>query len=506
MSPPDGAAEIRRLVTGAEEVKPEPPRPLMRELPPADPFPVDALGDVLGTAARAIHDRVQAPVAIGAQSVLGAATLAVQGHADVELPIGGGSAKPVSCYFVTVAATGERKSECDRQALWPIEKHEAALRVSRDRELPAYINDKAAWDRAREVAIRTGKGIRSTIKSALDALGPAPSPPLDPMLTCPEPTFEGLCKLFAMGWPSLGIFATEGGQFIGGHGMSEDNKLKTAAGLSDVWDGKAIRRVRSGDGAIILPGRRLSVHLMTQPLVADVLFRDLLLTEQGLLSRVLVTAPASSAGTRLWHEERPEADRDLKRYGARLLAILETPLPLRIGTPNELEPRRLPLSSAARELWIRFADHVEHAIAPNGELEPVRGLANKLPEHAARLATVLTLVQNIDAGEVVAAGMEAGIALAEHYAAEALRLFGSSCINADLRLAQRLLDWLLGTWPETAISLPDIYQRSLNAIGDKATATKLVGILEDHGWLVKIPGGAVVAGQRRRDAWRIIRG
>src|SRR5947207_9941681 len=64
-------------------VKPEPPRPLMRELPPADPFPVDVLGVVLGAAARAIHDRVQAPLAIGAQSVLGAATLAVQAHADV---------------------------------------------------------------------------------------------------------------------------------------------------------------------------------------------------------------------------------------------------------------------------------------------------------------------------------------------------------------------------------------------------------------------------------------
>ena len=96
MSPPDGAAEIRRIVDVAEDVKPEPPRPLMRELPPADPFPVDALGDVLGDAARAIHDRVQAPMAIGAQSVLAAAALAVQGHADVELPIGGGSARPVS--------------------------------------------------------------------------------------------------------------------------------------------------------------------------------------------------------------------------------------------------------------------------------------------------------------------------------------------------------------------------------------------------------------------------
>jgi hypothetical protein len=225
-----------------------------------------------------------------------------------------------------------------------------------------------------------------------------------------------------------------------------------------------------------------------------------------LLSRVLVTAPDSTAGTRLWHEEQPETDRDLKRYGARLLAILETPLPLRAGTANELEPRRMPLSPAARKLWIGFADHVEHAITPNGALEPIRGLANKLPEHAARLAAVLTLVRNIDAGEITPAEMQAGIALAEHYAAEALRLFGSSRINADLRLAQRLLDWLLGTWNEPSISLPDIYQRSLNAIADKATAAKLVGIIEDHGWLARIPQGAVVAGQRRRDAWRIIRG
>jgi Protein of unknown function (DUF3987) len=269
--PPDGAAEIRRLVAGAEDVKTEPPRPLFRELPPADPFPVDALGDVLASAARAIHDRVRAPIAIGAQSVLGAAVLATQGHADVELPIGNGSAKPVSCYFVTVAATGERKSESDWQALWPVEKHEAALRASHDADLFSYANAKAAWDKARDLALKTGKGDQAAIRAVLDSLGKAPNAPLEPMLTCPEPTFEGLCKLFAIGWPSLGIFAPEGGQFIGGHGMSQENKLKTAAGLSAAWDGKPIRRVRSGDGATILPGRRLSVHLMAQPAVADLL-------------------------------------------------------------------------------------------------------------------------------------------------------------------------------------------------------------------------------------------
>jgi hypothetical protein len=59
----------------AVQATPEPPRLLMRESPPADPFPIDALGDALEPAARAIHDRVQAPLAICGQSVLAAAQL-----------------------------------------------------------------------------------------------------------------------------------------------------------------------------------------------------------------------------------------------------------------------------------------------------------------------------------------------------------------------------------------------------------------------------------------------
>jgi hypothetical protein len=56
------------------------------------------------------------------------------------------------------------------------------------------------------------------------------------MLTSTEPTFEGLTKQFHNHHPSLGIFASEGGQFIGGHAMYEENKLRTASGLSELWD------------------------------------------------------------------------------------------------------------------------------------------------------------------------------------------------------------------------------------------------------------------------------
>jgi uncharacterized protein DUF3987 len=505
MSPPDGADAVRRIIDEAEELTAEPPRPLMRELPPADPYPVDALGGVLGAAARAIHDRVQAPLAICAQSVLGAAALAGQGHADVVLPIGPGQTRPLSLYLVSIAVSGERKSTCDTEAMWPIRRHEASLRVAHDTDLLRYGCDRAAYEAAHKAALWAGKGNRAAIRTALDSLGTEPMPPLTPLLTCPEPTYEGMCRLLAAGQPSIGIFAGEGGQYIGGHAMSADARLRSAAGMSALWDGEPIRRVGAGDGVMILPGRRVSLHLLTQPAVADIWLSDRLLADQGLLSRTLISAPDSAMGTRLAKTEEPETAVAMACYGARLLSMLEVPLPLAGSAPNELAPHPLSLSPQAARMWTGFGDRVETMLSPEGQLRPVAGLASKLPEHAARIAGVLTLVRDIAASEVAGVEMAAGIEVAQHYAAEALRLDGGSHISSDLRTAQRALEWLTRHWPEAAISLPDLYQRGPTVIRDAQAARRTVAILENHGWLVALPQGAAIAGTRRRDAWRIVR-
>jgi hypothetical protein len=205
----------------------------------------------------------------------------------------------------------------------------------------------------------------------------------------------------------------------------------------------------------------------------------------------------------LWKSPSPESDAAATSYGARLLDILQRPLPLVEGALNELAPRVIPLSAEARHLWIGFHNHVEQRLGPGGELEPVRGLANKLPEHAARIAAVLTLVSDIEAGEVAGGEMAAGIQLAQHYAAEAMRLFGASRVSAELHEARQLLAWLHTNWQEPLISLPDIYQRGPNAIRDKARAHRAATILADHGWLVSAPAGKV-AGTFRRELWRIM--
>ncbi len=501
---PDNGSEA---IHDAPEFTPEVPRPLFREMAPAEPYPVDALGSVLSAACAGIVDKVQCPTAIAAQSVLAAAGLAVQGHANIRLPMG--HSVPISDLFISVAATGERKSGADKEALWPIIQREQNLRAIYNDRFPLWQCDAAAWVKQKEQILCDKKKYPTmdAKAEALKQLGPSPVAPLTPLLVCPDPNFEGLVRLFQEGESSIGLFSAEGGQFVGGHGMSDDNKLKTATNLSGLWDGSPVKRVRGGTGVIILNGRRLSMHLMMQPDVAATMLSDRVLLDQGLLSRVLVCAPASNAGLRLWHEAAPESDRAIKRYGARLLSILEAPLPLAEGKVNELAPRVMDLSPAARKTWIQFSDHIEKQIAPGGALEPVRGLANKLAEHAARLASTLALVENLSTDAVGCLEMDAGIELAQHYASEALRLFEAAAVSTELMTAQRLLVWLLTTWTEPVISLPDIYQKGVpHSIRDKASATKMVEILESHGWLTKARKPVTVAGQMRRDAWFINRG
>lgn len=487
-------------LAAAEPAQASEPLPLRRALPPAEPFPLEALGPVLEGAARAIMDRVQCPDAIAAQSVLGAASLAAQAHADVVIPATG-HVRPLSLFLVTVAASGERKSAADGEALGPIHDREEVLREYHARARPKYENSQLAWDDARKKALGKCKGDFEAGRAALDAIGPPPAPPSAPMLLVREPTLGGLHKLFGVSGPSLGLFSDEAGSFLGGHGMNEDNRLQMGAGLSELWDGKAISRVRVEDGASILPGRRLAAHLMVQPGVADRLLSNVELAQQGLLSRMLVAAPPSLAGTRMQRPTGPDSAIALAAYRSRLGEMLAADAPMHDGG---LRPRRLELDYRAAAIWSAFADETERALGPGGALEPIRGFSNKLPEHSLRMAAVLELVADSEAGLIGPGSMEKGVALARFYASEALRLFHAGSIPAAVMQAEHLLHWLHTGWGQRVVGISHVYQRGPNSIRTKAKARAAIDVLEEHGWLHPVADGAEIDGKRHRDAWRVV--
>lgn len=204
---------------------PRPPRPLIESNPVAQPYPVQALGGILGPAVERMAKVIGVPQALAAQSVLAASALATQGHAGLQLD---GRNYPLSLYLITVAASGDRKTAADRFAL-----------------LPARQWEREQWQRYREqlaryrVAQRQALRINpvepdSTVSMALEA------EPSAPRLITTDPTIEALIKGLCHDLPSMGLFCDEGGQFLGSSTMSRDNRLKAVTALSSLWDGSLL--------------------------------------------------------------------------------------------------------------------------------------------------------------------------------------------------------------------------------------------------------------------------
>jgi hypothetical protein len=424
---------IQRSEGGTDE-----PLPLFTPLGESTPYPLNALG-CLQAAAEAIARKVQVPASTAAQSVLAVAALAAQAHADVGLPYG--QKRPLSLFMVTVAASGDRKSSADNEASRPVAEREKILRDLHAADASAFKIAHAAWQsQKRKIEADKKLGMKGKA-DALATIGPEPLPPLVPILSMSDLTLDGITKNLANAHPSLAIFTAEGGTFTGGHSMSEENRLRTAASLSEFWDGKLIKRVRAADGVTILPGRRLSVHLMIQPNASHSFIANPVLRDQGLLSRVLVASPESLAGGRLYRDPEPADEAAIQAFEERILSILEAPQPLVDGR-NELEPRVLRMTDDATALWVDFFNDVESQSGAKGKLAGVYEFAAKSAEHVARIAGVLTIARDLEAEAIDRFEMECAIELMSWYLREADRLQSASRLDPRLLRAAELLKWM----------------------------------------------------------------
>lgn len=141
----------------------------------------------------------------------------------------------------------------------------------------------------------------------------------------------------------------------------------------------------------------------------------------------------------------------------------------------------------------------------NGELEAIRGFANKLPEHALRMGATMALFDDTSVEVLNIGYLNQAIEFADFYASELLRLRDEGMIDPKIVVAEKLLTWLDDHWTEENISLPDIYQGGIYAIRNKITALEITKILENHGYLRKNNAPMMVKGQNRKDTWKIIK-
>jgi hypothetical protein len=463
------------------EVKPgDEPLPLFPPRPPAVPYPLDALGPLLGDAARAIVSKVQVPAALAGQSVLATACLAAQAHADVMLPFR--QVRPLSLYFMTIALSGDRKTGADKEAMTAVVTLERLKAEIYRFEHQDWVRRAAAWAAAKR-QIENKKNLTFEQRlSALEELGEQPPEPIRPHHHLSDVTLEGLVKSWVTLPASIGIFTAEGGEFIGGYSLSDESRLRTAAWLSALWDGLLIRRIRATDGVTALNGRRLAMHLLIQPDASSGFLKNPTLRDQGLLSRFLVAEPDTLAGTRVHRNTRFDDEATIGTYCQRLQSILEASWP-QADRIRGLEPKVLYISNDAERLWIDFHDEVELRCGPDGAYRGVRDFAAKAAEHAARIAGVLAVIESLGAATIDTAPMANGITLVRWYLNESLRLQNVCRADQALVRAQALLDWLSARDPEVGTSFRDVMRLGPTPIRFKAEAERALKVLTDHRWI-----------------------
>lgn len=419
-------------------IQPEPPQPLITDqLEPQTPYPVATMGRILAPAVIAIVKGVKVPQCLAAQSVLGAAAMVAQGHADVLID---GRTIPLSLFCTTVSESGDRKSGADRPALHAHREWQKVMVKTYREEMKGYRDTKAAYDKAREAILKQAKeDNQAQIAAKLGQLQEPEAPP-SPTIIVADPTLEGLQKAFLNGQSSMGLFNDDAGDIFGGHAMKAENQLKTVAGLSKFWDGAPINRTRAAEGeSATRYGCRLSGHLMMQPVVAKEVFTNPIMQGQGFLARFLVAWPESLAGTRLYESIDLSKDPHIGRYWQRMTELLkETPKPEK----GEDAPQRknLTLDPEAKALWIAEHNRIELQLGRLGELGDIKATGAKAAEQVLRISGVLAVVGGLSC--IDAPTMSSAIELGQWYLGEALRLCYPAQQDPDLVKAQKLIDWL----------------------------------------------------------------
>jgi hypothetical protein len=238
------------------------------------------------------------------------------------------------------------------------------------------------------------------------------------------------------------------------------------------------------------------MHLMVQPEAAATFLSDPVLRDQGLLSRFLIAAPESLAGTRFCRDTDPADEATIRAYGAQILSLLEAPCPMAPAARNELELPALILSPEAQQLWRGYVDHVEGLLGPDAMLASLRDVGGRSAEQAARIAGVLTILNDRCATTIEAEVMADAITIAQWHLNEALRLREAARTDPRLRRAQSLLEWFKAKGI-TRLSLRDVMRNGPSTLRTKQAAEEAINILSEYCWLE-------VASERPR-RWQVMR-
>ena len=434
------AAEIAQTLTSAFDAGSKKPRsapvsesgplPLMRETEGPTPYPMDALPQIMRDAVQAIAEHVGGPEAIAGQCVLGAAACLAQSRVNaphIHNPLG----MPCSLFQLTLAESGERKTETRNLAFKVIDEAEADART---------LHKLACQSILAQADSLKGKQREKFLEE-----NPMPA---DPQSQYSDATFERIVGNMIRGTSSASWDSDEGSQVLCGASLKADTRAATLGGLTKAFDRGSFERTRShgnAEGSGFAYNRRLSVHLLAQPITIASALSDPLLLGQGFLARFCLAAPASTAGTRFLTADKLSrkaySDPRLQRYWARCADLGSLPQAIDTET-GEIKAPVLELSGSALEVWVAFYNEVESELSALGKFANLRPFASRAGEIVRRIAAVLAFFEGLDS--IDGACMTRAVELVRYSLNEWSRYTdsGADFLDPVLSRALALMEWL----------------------------------------------------------------
>lgn len=404
------------------------PRPLIPETGAPARYPIEALPPLMRDAAQAIAQHVQAPLALAGQCVIGAAAHLAQTRVNAP-DLHGEDGMPASVFMLTLGESGDRKSACSRLAFKEIDHAEKQARQQHKAQCDAIQSEAAGMK---------GKGREEYLTA-----NPLPA---DPGAQYTDATIERIVGDFIHGKPAATWNTDEGGQVLGGSTFTSDTRVAAVGTLCKLFDRGNAERMRARgnlEGSGFAYNRRLSIHLMAQPVAVAEALADPLLKGQGFLARFLFASPESIAGTRFLDQislsGKSYSDSRLQRYWARCRDIMVAPEHIDPQT-SEVKPFVLHLDALAEQVWIEFYNEIEGQQTAVGAYAGIRPFAGRAGELARRVAAVLACFEG--AASVDTSCMHSACALVRYSLAEWLRYSDGSVQCPKLQKAAALMDWL----------------------------------------------------------------
>ncbi|QTF10217.1 DUF3987 domain-containing protein [Brenneria izadpanahii] len=382
-------------------------------------FPSEKIPDVLRDAISAVSSKTQAPIPLIFASAMAPIALLAQGMIDVSPK--DGLTFPVSCNFLTVAESGERKSTVDKIFMQPIHEHEKIAYLKHQEDLKKYKFELDIWEMElsaikNNLKNNTRKKLPTDdVKAQLmEHFQNEPQLPRKVQLLANDITPAALQHLLHTGGGSLALHSSEGGEII------NSQAFKNLALLNELWDGMPISVTRRHSESYKIFGSRLSANIMVQnaPLHKYLKHAHEQVRGSGFLARFFFSFPISTIGTRIGNMNNNYHNLILPYY-SRLNQMLNHYL----GTLTSKNKNRtlLHFSPDAKNRWIYLCDQIERRVGVNGDYFSIRDFASKEGNKIARMAALFHYFSNED-GDITLENVENAVAVCQWYLSEALRI------------------------------------------------------------------------------------